>query len=166
MRRKCDGECSHLRVKDGGRSLNNRDSLVENLSGVDVASGALDHSGEVEVKVLGMHLGCEAVGHRLALTGGNGEVVAGGTQVTESNWWIRSTWEVSWSQEGTTNEQEFDRLDLVVCDRDDGLSSMTVDQLHTEDLTVGEGTLDIYVKLGRDAGVLEFLFNLIEGLAL
>lgn len=154
---------SHLRVEEGGRGLDNGDGLVEDLGGVDVAGGALNHGGKVESQVLRVHLGCEAEGQGLLLAGGDGDIVAGGSQVAEDNWRVRGTRLAIGSQERATDEQEVDGLGLVVCDGEESLGGMAIDELDTKDLAVREDGRDVDGKLGGHAGVLELLlghFNL------
>lgn len=116
FKREGTDDCSHLRVKERGGSLDNGDGLVEHLLGEHGTLGVLDDGGQVEGQVLGVHLGCEAVGKRLLLAGRDGDIVAGGRQVADNDWWLRSAWNANWSHEGATNKEKVDGLSLEVCD--------------------------------------------------
>ena len=145
----------HLGIEERGRSLDDRHSLVEDLFGKDFTRGALDNSGKVESQVLGVHLGREAVGERLLLASGDGEVVAGRRQVAEDNRRGRSAWSTNGSEERTADKEEVDGLGLLVGDVEDGLSGMAVDKLDSEDLAVREGSGNGDCNVGRGARILE-----------
>lgn len=56
------GKGLHLGVEDAGGRLDNADSLVVGLKGVESILAVPDNGGKVELEVLGVHLGLEAVG--------------------------------------------------------------------------------------------------------
>lgn len=56
------GKGLHLGVEDAGGCLDNADSLVVGLKGVESILAVPDNGGKVELEVLGVHLGLEAVG--------------------------------------------------------------------------------------------------------
>jgi len=154
-------EFLHLRVEPRQGRLNDADSLVVDLTGVDLAGGALEHGGEVQAQVLRVHLGCEGVGEGLVLAGGDGDAIALGGQVAEDGGDLRRAGDIDGSGEGATNDQDLDGLGLLVVHIEHGAGGVAVDELDAEDLCFREGGLDVDVEVGRLllAGVLDVVLD-------
>jgi hypothetical protein len=148
---------SHLRVEPADGRLNNADGLVVDLAGVDLAGGALEHRGEVQAQVLGVHLGRERVGESLLLARGNADAVFLRGEVLED------CGLVGLGGERAADNHDLDGLGLLVVDIEDGASRVAVDELDAEDLCIREGGGDVDVDVGGLllAGVLDlFLYAL------
>jgi hypothetical protein len=145
----------HLRVKPANRRLNNADSLVVDLARVDLAGGALEHGGEVQAQVLGVHLGRERVGEGLLLAGGDADAVLLRGEVLEH------LGLVGLGGERAADDQDLDGLGLLVVDIEDGAGRVAVDELHAEDLCLREGGGDVDVEVGSLLleGVFDCLFD-------
>jgi hypothetical protein len=148
---------SHLRVEPADGSLNNADGLVVDLASVDLAGGALEHGGEVQAQVLGVHLGRERVGESLLLACRDADAVFLRGEVLED------LGLVGLGGERAADNHDLDGLSLLVVDIEDGAGGVAVDELDTEDLCIGEGGGDVDVDVGGLllAGVLDlFLYAL------
>lgn len=164
----------HLRVEPANRRLNNADSLVVDLASVDLASGALQHGGEVQAQVLRVHLSRERVSESLALAGGNGDAIALGGEVAEDGRDLRRARDVDRSGERAADNQDLNGLGLLVVDVEDGTGGVAVHELDAEYLCLREGGGDVDIDVGRGlgGGVLDLLldtldvFDLVAALAL
>ena len=94
----------HLRVEPANGSLDDADSLVVDLASVDLAGGALEHSGEVQTEILRVHLSRERVGEGLVLAGGDGDAIALGGQVAQDGRGLRRARNVNGSGERATDD--------------------------------------------------------------
>ena len=146
---------SHLRVEPADGSLNNADGLVVDLASVDLTRSALEHGGEVQAQVLGVHLGRERVGEGLLLACGDAHAVLLRGEVPEN------LGLVGLSGERAADNQDLDGLGLLVVDIEDGAGGVAVDELDAEDLCVREGGGDVDVDVGGLllAGVFDLLFD-------
>lgn len=153
-----------MRVEPRHGCLNDADSLVVDLAGVDLAGSALENGCEVQAKVLRVHLGCEGVGEGLVLAGGDGDAVALGGQVAQDGGDLRRAGDIDGSGEGATNDQDLDGLGLLVVHIEDGAGGVAVDELDAEDLCLWEGGLDVDVNVGSLllAGVLDVVFDTLD----
>jgi hypothetical protein len=151
----------HLRVKPGQGCLNDADSLIVDLLGVDLASRALQHGGDVQAQVLRVHLGRERVGESLFLAGGNGDAIALGGQVAQDSGDLRRAGDIDGSGKRATDDQDLDGLGLLVVDIEHGAGRAAVDELNAKDLCVREGGLDVDVDVGSLllAGVFDVVFD-------
>lgn len=164
----------HLRIEPANRRLNNADSLVVDLTSVDLACSALQHGGEVQAQVLRVHLSRERVCESLALAGGDRDAIALGGEVAEDGRDLRRARDVYGSGERAANDQDLDGLGLLVVDVEDGTGGVAVHELDAEDLCLreGGGNVDIDVGRGLGRGVLDLLldtldvFDLVAALAL
>lgn len=147
----------HLRVKDGGRCLDYGDGLVVDLLGENVALAVLEDGTKVEGEVLGVHLGREAVGQRLLLAGGDGQVVAGRAEVAENDRRVWSTWHTDGRHQRTTDQNQGNWLGLEVGDAENGLGCVAIDELDAKDLAVGERCRDGDGKRRAGAGRINLL---------
>jgi hypothetical protein len=154
----------HLRVKPGQRCLNDADSLVVDLLGVDLASCALQHGGDVQAQVLRVHLGRERVGESLFLASGDGDAIALGGQVAQDSGNLRRAGDIDGSGKRATNDQDLDGLGLLVVDIEDGAGRAAVDELNAKDFCVREGGLDVDVDVGSLllAWVLDVVFDTLD----
>lgn len=134
----------HLRIEEAGGSLDNTDGLVVDLLGEDCTLYIREHGSQVESQVLGVHLGCEAVGQSLLLASWDRDVVACGSQIADNLRWNRSAWNTDGGHERAANKEEVDRAGLMVGNGQNGLSRVSVDELHTKHFGVWErcGDLD------------------------
>jgi hypothetical protein len=149
---------SHLWVEPANGSLNNADGLVVDLAGVDLAGGALEHCGEVQAQVLGVHLGRERVGEGFLLACRDADAVLLGGEVLED------LGLVGLGGEGAADDHDLDGLGLLVVHIEDGAGGVAIDELHAEDLCVGEGGGDVDIEVGclLLAGVLDLLFDALD----
>jgi hypothetical protein len=147
-----------LRVEPANGSLDNADGLVVNLAGVDLTGGALEHGGEVQAQVLGVHLGREGVGEGLLLAGGDADAVFLGGEVLED------LGLVGLGGERAADDQDLDGLGLLVVDIEDGAGGVAVDELDAKDLCLGEGGGDVDVEVGclLLEGVFDGLFDALD----
>jgi hypothetical protein len=147
-----------LRVEPANGSLDNADGLVVNLAGVDLTGGALEHGGEVQAQVLGVHLGREGVGEGLLLAGGDADAVFLGGEVLED------LGLVGLGGERAADDQDLDGLGLLVVDIEDGAGGVPVDELDAKDLCLGEGGGDVDVEVGclLLEGVFDGLFDALD----
>jgi hypothetical protein len=161
-------ESLHLRVEPAHVSLNNADSLVVDLAGVDLAGGGLEHGGEVQAQVLRVHLGCERVGESLVLAGRDGDAIALGGQVAQDGRDLRRAGDIDGSGERATDDQDLDGFGFLVVDVEDGAGGVAVDELDTEDLCLREGGLDVDIDVGclLLAGVLDVVLDTLDFLDL
>ena len=132
------------------------------MSGVDHPSVILDDSSQVEGKILGVHLGSEAVSGSLLLASGDQDIIAADGQVAKSDRRVRGAGNARGSEERTSNVAKVDGGSLVVGNREDGVGRVAIDQLHTKDLRVGERNSYLDVQLGRLllSGILNLLLDL------
>lgn len=147
-----------MRVEPANGSLDNADGLVVNLAGVDLTGGALEHGGEVQAQVLGVHLGREGVGEGLLLAGGDADAVFLGGEVLED------LGLVGLGGERAADDQDLDGLGLLVVDIEDGAGGVAVDELDAKDLCLGEGGGDVDVEVGclLLEGVFDGLFDALD----
>ena len=149
--------CLHLRVEEAGGCLDDTDDVVVNLNLVEIVGGGDDDAGQLQLDILRQHVEDEGVRDGLLLAGGDDGLVADGSQVAEDAGGDGGVLrQLLGALQGTAHEGDGDGLLLMVGDLDDGLSRATVDQLHAEDVSLGEGTNDIGLELGNGfaAGVL------------
>lgn len=102
------------------------------------------------LKILGVHLGCEAVADGLLLTSGNLNGVTSSSQVTNN---LSLVINVS---KATSNEVHGDRVRLIIGNGDQRLGWVTVDKLDTEDLGSRERCLD------RDSRSRDLCFDILS----
>ena len=147
-----------MRVEPANGSLDNADGLVVNLAGVDLTGGALEHGGEVQAQVLGVHLGREGVGEGLLLAGGDADAELLGGEVPED------LGLVGLGGERAADDQDLDGLGLLVVDIEDGAGGVPVDELDAKDLCLGEGGGDVDVEVGclLLEGVFDGLFDALD----
>jgi hypothetical protein len=100
-----------------------------------------------------VQLGGEGVGNSLLLARGDLDRVFLGSQVA-NNLGLAS----SFVGQRAGNETQANWLGLVVADGEASLRGMTIDELNTKDLSLGEGDGNLDVKVGR-LGVLDGLFD-------
>lgn len=146
----------HLRVKDAGRGLNNADGLVGGLDLEDLVRAVGDDGHDVEADVLGVHVEGERVRQGLLLAGGDGGLVLDGAEVAQdAGGRVRVGGELLQRVQGAAQEHDLDGLGLVVGDVHHGLGRAAVDELHAEDVGLGEGGGDIGLQLdrGRATGI-------------
>jgi hypothetical protein len=131
---------------------------------VNLASCALQHSGDVQAQVLRVHLGRERVGESFVLAGGDGDAIALGGQVAQDGGDLRCARNIDGSGEGATDNHDLDGLGLLVVDIENGAGRAAVDELNAKDLCVREGSLDVDVDVGSLllAGVLDVLFDTLD----
>lgn len=154
----------HLRVEEAHRSLDDAYSLIVDLLGVYFALCALEYSRNAQRKILRVHLGRESVGQALALASWDGDAVARGGEVAQDDGWVGSAWHILRREEGTANDKDGDRLWLGVVHIEDCTGRVTIDQLDTKDLSVGEGGADVHLQ-GRRlelARVLDLFLELLD----
>jgi hypothetical protein len=158
----------HLRVEPGQGCLNDADSLVVDLLGVNLTSCTLQHGGDVQAQVLRVHLGRERVGESLVLAGGDGDAIALGGQVAQDGGDLRCARNIDGSGKRAADNQDLDGLGLLVVDIENGAGRAAVDELDAKDLCVRERGLDVDVDVGRLllARVLNVLFDTLDVLDL
>jgi hypothetical protein len=100
-----------------------------------------------------VQLGGEGVGNSLLLACGDLDRVFLGSQVAD-NLGLAS----DFVGQRAGNETEADWLGLVVADGEASLRGMTIDELNTKDLGLGEGDGNLDVKVGR-LGILDGLLD-------
>lgn len=96
----------HLRVEPAHGSLDDADSLVVDLTSVDLAGGTLEHSGDVQAEILRVHLSRERVREGLVLAGGDGDAIALGGQVAQDGRDLRRAGDIDRSGERATDDQD------------------------------------------------------------
>jgi hypothetical protein len=138
----------HLRVEPGHGRLDNADSLVVDLTSVDLARGALQHGGEVQAQVLRVHLSRERVSEGLVLASGDGDTITLGSQVAQDGGDLRRAGDIDGGREGSADDQDGDGFGFLVVDVEDGAGGVAVDELDAEDLCLREGGLDIDIDVG------------------
>lgn len=145
----------HLRIKDAGRRLNNADRFIVDGNSVEGILAVLQDGYELQAHILRVHLSAEAVGDGLRLARGDLDRVALGSQVAED---VR-LW-ASILDERAANDGNANWLGLVVCDVDNGLGCVPIDELDTENLRLrefgGDGDLQVG-RLGRFGNLLDVL---------
>lgn len=149
----------HLGVEEAGRGLDNGGSLVISLELVDSTLGVGDDSNDLEEDILGLHILGESKGQLLLGASRNLEAVLDGRQVAHDALVSRSIGSAGLGgDERAANHGDGDGLRLMVGDLDEGLGRSAVDELHTKDVSVGEGRLGIGGELrlgdGRGTSVL------------
>jgi hypothetical protein len=119
----------------------------------------LENGDEVQAHILGVHIGTETIRDSLLCAGGDLNVELLCSQVAQ-NLCIGG----GILHQRTTNDRNTDWLWLVVGDGQDSLGGMSVDELHTEDLSLWErgGDLDIVVGRLRRFYNLFDVFDLVE----
>ena len=132
----------HLRIKDTGIRLHHADSLVERLKRVRRALAVRHHSGQIQLQVLGLQDGGEAVADALACAGRDLDVVAGCRQVAED----LGTFGVAVAPEAAADEDDVNGLGLFVLEGEEGLGGGAIYELDAEDLGGGEGGVDFDVE--------------------
>lgn len=149
----------HLGVEEAGRRLDDGGSLVISLELVDSTLGVGDDSNYLEKNILGLHILGESKGQLLLGTSRNLEAVLHGRQVAHDALVSRGIGSAGLGgDERAANHGDGDGLRLMVGDLDEGLGRSAVDELHAEDVSVGEGRLGIGGELrlgdGRGTSVL------------
>ena len=143
----------HLRVEEASGSFDNADRLVVYGDSVEGVLGVLQNGNELETQVLGVHLRGEAVGGRLLLASGDFQRVALGRQVAQDLGLRRSV-----LQQGSADNGQDNGLRLVILDRQAGLGRVAVDELHAEDLGLGEADGGGDLEVGRLGLLDDFLY--------
>lgn len=144
----------HLRIEEAGRSLNNNGSTIMSLELVQVTRRGGDHSSELETDILGLHIQRKRVRERLGLACLDGLVVLHGRQVAQDALVGRGAGgKFLGGGEDTSQEGDLDGGILLVGDLDEGLCGTSVDEADTEDVSVGEGRLEVGLELRLGFGV-------------
>lgn len=132
----------HLGVKDAGLGLNHAHSAIEGVNGEKLALVVSQNGGQVQTKILRVHLGGEAIADALLLSSGDLDGIARGGQVTDH---LALLSEVP---QAASKEVHRDGIGLVVCECDQSLSRVTVDKLDAEDLRSRERRLRLDIEAG------------------
>lgn len=122
----------------------------------DLAGGVRDNGDQLELDVPRVHVQGEVVRQDLLLAGGDGDLVAHGSQVSEDGSVMRRVGGQFLSvQEHASDNSDLDGAILVVGDLNQRLGGPAVDELDAEDVRLGEGCRDVrlQVRLGRDLRV-------------
>ena len=154
----------HLRIEDGDRRLNNRNTLLEDLEGVEVLT-LRDHGLQLQSHILRMHDSCKRVCERLPRLCRDGGTKLGASQVAHRLRWVRSAWHVHGSQDSSQCHQHTDVLILVVHEVEHSTRGPAIDQLDSKDLSIGEVDVDVDLQLASclavvASGVRQFLYVL------
>ena len=117
------------------------------------------HGRELQPQILGVHLGLDVVADPLGGPRRDLHIVARGRQVAEDLLTLPRERD---APEGTPDKDDGDRVGLLVCEGDDGLGGLAVDELYAEDLGGGEGgagldgesglrgrSVELFIGLGR-----------------
>jgi len=131
--------CSHLGIEDAGIRLDNADSAIVGSDGEETTFAVRENGRQGQLEVLGVHLGGEAVADGLLRSGGNLDTVASSGQVASDLGLVLGV------AKTTAHKVHSDRVWLIVRDRDQCLSRVTVDKLNAKDLGSRERCL------GRDS---------------
>lgn len=147
-----------MRIKNAGGGLNNGDSLVVSGEGEQVLLLVLNHSHELQTDVLGMHLGCEAVGQRLLFAAGDLQAITLASKVAQDVRLVAGLLDQRSADDGDSN-----RLGLLVVDGQPGLGRVAVDQFDAEDLSLRKAGLDGDLEVGRlGLLALDDLFDILD----
>ena len=147
------GVSIHLRVEEASRRLDNRGSRVVSLDLVDAALVIGDDGDNLEKNVLGLHVLGKGEGEVLLGTSLNLDIVLHRRQVARNALIRRRVSSAGLcGHERTADKSNRDSMSFVVGDFDNGLGRASVDELHTEDVGVGEGRLGIGGELGFGNG--------------
>jgi hypothetical protein len=127
--------CSHLGIEDAGIRLNNADSAIVGSDSEETAFAIGENGRQSQLKVLGVHLGGEAVADRLLGSGGDLDTVASSGQVASNLGLVLGV------AKTTSNKVHSHRVRLIVGDGDQCLGRVTVDKLNAKDLRSRERRL-------------------------
>jgi hypothetical protein len=124
----------HLGIEEAGVLIHNGDSSVVRLHGEEgIARG--DDGGNIQTKLLRMHVGLDPEGQRLLLAGRDLDSILLGGQVAHDTGALRI--EVG-RPEAAADELDDDGLWLLVREGDEGVGGLAVDELYAEDFGIGE----------------------------
>ena len=126
-------------VKDAGSSLDNADGLVVGLYLVYVACLAREDGNQVQTEILGMEIRGERIGEGLLLASRNLDIITSSCDIADNGSAGMKT-RCNWLQSGqrAPNQSYLDRFRLIVREAQDCLCRVPIDELDTEDLSVGE----------------------------
>lgn len=131
-------------IKEARRRFNDGGSLVVSLDLEDVALGVGDDGYELKENVLGLHVEGKGVGERLGLSRVHLEVVLHRRQVAEDALvGRRIKRQLLGRRQQAANEGDLDGTIVAVGNLNEGLGRAAVDELHAEDVGIGEGRRDI-----------------------
>jgi hypothetical protein len=117
--------------------------------GEETTFAVRENGRQSQLKVLGVHLGGEAVAYRLLRSGGDLDSVASSGQIASDLGLVLGV------AKTPTNKVHSNRVRLIVGDGDQCLSRVTVDKLNTKDLRSRER------RLGRDSQNGSLCFSLL-----
>jgi hypothetical protein len=134
-----------LRIEDASIGLDNVDSPIESLEGVEHILLIANNSCQVQAQLLRMHINDKVVWDSSLFARGNLNPILDGGQVSDN---ARAFWVEVWSPETTANEGDNHRLGLIVGEGQDCFGWLPIDQLDAKDLSSWEGGRDSYVEGG------------------
>lgn len=139
----------HLGVEDAGGGLNDAGQAAVSLNLEELTLGVRHEGDEIDNNILRLHIQDERERQRLGLAGGDlGIVLDSGQVAKDSSHRIRILRQRLCGRQRSSDEAKPDWLILVVCDLDDRLSGMSVDELDTK-ARVGEVRGDINLQVGN-----------------